>query len=185
MITITTPLTRFVWWGPDLPLSEPLPWKSFVTVLRVLNAAGTGHLSYSPASAFNSYLTIRTGDVLELFVRTVPSGGFDIDNGTPPTLAPKPAPAEVELILTEADPLVCDMQQFTELARFTLSRASEQDQSLVVLVSINQSDFLTLEAASAAVASLSDEDVAGGVTVQFRVSRPTTTPTSIFITFSY
>ena len=78
-ITITKRLTRFTWYAASVAISS-LNWKPNIRVLRAINSAGTGQVSYDPSKSVNALTTLTTGDILELDSLTT---GYTIDNGAP------------------------------------------------------------------------------------------------------
>ena len=82
MQQITQPLTPVTWYGPSLVLANA-PWKSSVSVVRLINAAGTGYASFDPAQSFNSLTQVVAGQVLTInaLPAAYAASGFTIDNG--------------------------------------------------------------------------------------------------------
>lgn len=78
-ITITKRLTRFTWYAAGAAVSS-MAWKANIRVLRAINSAGTGQISYDPSKNINSLSTLAPGDILELDSLTT---GYTIDNGAP------------------------------------------------------------------------------------------------------
>lgn len=89
MKTVDKRLTTIVWYAAALSLSSAFAWKSRIKVLRKINPAGAGYLSFDPSRPGNSLTDIATGDVLTLdatgIVASDAATFFDVDNGEPPT----------------------------------------------------------------------------------------------------
>lgn len=100
MIQISKRLVPFVWYAAPLNLTTNFAWKGRIKILRRINPAGAGYVSFDPTRPANSLTVLNTGDSLTLdatgVVASDPDTFFFLDNGN----LPLPLPFPDTMILT-------------------------------------------------------------------------------------
>lgn len=85
MKQINQKLSPLRWYRSALILAGS-PLASNVTLIRRINAGGTGYISFNPNSNFNSLTQASPGDdlIIEAKASAISGAGFSVDNGTEP-----------------------------------------------------------------------------------------------------
>lgn len=174
MITITKRLTRFVWYAAPLDLTTAYAWKGNVNRLSKISTAGTGISTNNGTNGFNSYPSLATGDVVELDAKSIPTGGFPIDNGSADEGAAPllPAPKQYTLEVPLGGELVTVLDDYVVLDFRAQLDVSDVSAGSTVEVSVNDGEFGTVDAANTALLALSQAAVDAGIKLVFRLTRP-------------
>jgi hypothetical protein len=174
MLQIGKRLTPFVWYAAPLDLTTAFSWKSRIGILRRINPAGAGYVSFDPKRPANSLTLLNTGDSLTLDATGIlsndPATFFPVDNGNVPL--PSPVPDTMQFIVPVGAPQVVTYMAL-RVGKPVSILALQSSSAADVHFSINGGVYVDYTAASAQIAALpasTFQSYGAGYTIQAQLT---------------